>query len=234
MEGGKDSGEGASEVVEDGKGAELASAALLGNGKDLRELAGDTEDAGTRLKVAEELQVENAIGKEGTGGAGEDGDKDGGEGGAVAVVEEEDGDDDVLGEDEGGLAVGAKGKAVAIVVGEGDEVGARLEDVGEEADAVGGVGADKLEDLGDLDDGGCANDADAEALGDAELETSRVFEVDVEEDGLVALLADDGDAEVADRAGEVVGDGLEGGAEGVHGVCVCVCVCEAVGGSKNY
>lgn len=193
-----------------GEGTELASAALLGNGKNLGELAGDAEDASTSLQVAEELQVEDAVGEEDATGGGEDGDKDGGEGGAVAVVEDEDGDDDVLREDEGGLAVGAEGEAVAVVVGEGDEVRARLEYVGEEGDAVGGLGADELEDLRHLDDGGGADDANAEALGDGELEAGSVLEVNVEEDGLVALVADDGGAEVADRAGEVVGDGLEG------------------------
>lgn len=199
-----------------GECAELTGAALLGNGEDLGHLGGDAEDAGAGLEVAEHLHVEDAIGEEGAGGGGEDGDKEGGEGGAVAVVEDEDADDDVLAEDEGGLAVGAKGELVAEVVGEGDEVGGRLEEVGEKGDAGSGLGGDELEDLGHLDDGGGADDADAEALGDGELDAFGVFNVNVEEDGLVALVADDGDAEVADGGGEVVGDGLEGRAKRVH------------------
>src|SRR5690606_5367167 len=69
-----------------------------------------------------------------------------------------------------------------------------------------------------LDDGGGGDYAEAQSLGDGQLEAGLVGEVDIEEEGAVALLADEGDAQVADGRGEVVGYRLDDGAEGVH-VC---------------
>lgn len=192
------------------KGAQLSSTTLLPDGQDLRYLAGNTEDASAGLQVAQGLHVKQVLREQGTNAAREDRDEQSGQAGAATVVEHQDGDDDVLAHDQGSLAKGAKGEAIAHVVGQRDEVRARLEEVGEEGDSLGGPGADELEDLGHLDDGRGGNDADAEALGDAELQTLDIFEVNVEEDGTVALLADDGDAQVADGRGEVVRDGLNG------------------------
>lgn len=115
------------------------------------------------------------------------------------------------------LAKGAKGEAVADIVREGDQVRARLEKVRQKGNAVGGLGVDELKDLGHLDDGGGGDDADAEALGDGELEAFCVFNVHVEQESFVAFVADDGDAEVANGRREVVRDGLYGGSKSVHG-----------------
>ena len=79
------------------------------------------------------------------------------------------------------------------------------------------MAVDELEELGDLDDGGRADDADAEALGDGELKAFRMRGVDVEEQRLVAGGADEGGAKVGDGFGKIVRDGLDDGAEGVHG-----------------
>lgn len=68
----------------------------------------------------------------------------------------------------------------------------------------------------DFDDGGGGDDADSEALGDGQFEAVLGREVDVQEEGFVAGFAENGDAEVVDRGGEVLGYGLEGAAEGVH------------------
>lgn len=199
-----------------GKGAKLAGSTLLPNGRNLRQLARDAQDTSSSLQVAQGLHVEDVRSEESGGAAGHGGDEDGSEAGAAAKVEDEDGNDDILAEDEGSLAVGAEGELVAVVVGEGDEVGARLEEVGQEGDALSRARVGKLQDLGNLDDGGGGDDADAQALADGELEAGLVVEGDVEEKSLVALLANDGHAEVADGRGEIVGDGLDGGAEGVH------------------
>lgn len=199
------------------KGAELAGSTLLPNGGDLRHLASNTEKTGSSLQISQSLHVEEARREEQSDGTGERGNEGGSESGATAEVEDKDADDDILTEDQGGLAVGAEGELIAEVVGEGDEVRAGFEEIGQEGDTFGRLGADKLEDLRHLDDGGGGDDADAEALADGELEAVLVVEGHVKEQGLVAVLADDGDAEVADGGGEVVGDGLDGGAEGVHG-----------------
>jgi hypothetical protein len=59
---------------------------------------------------------------------------------------------------------------------------------------------------------------------DGELNVVGGGELDVQKEGFVACLAEDGHAEAVDGTGEVVGDGLEGAAEGVHvGVCERLC-----------
>lgn len=68
---------------------------------------------------------------------------------------------------------------MADVVAERDEVCAGLEQVGQEGETLGRLRVDELEQLRHLDDGGRADDADAEALGDGELEAFRVRRVDV-------------------------------------------------------
>ena len=81
---------------------------------------------------------------------------------------------------------------------------------------MGGARGQELEDLRHLDNGGGGDDTEAQGLGYSELEALLVREVDVNEQRLVALAADEGEAQVPDGRREVVGDGLEGRAEGVH------------------
>ena len=54
------------------------------------------------------------------------------------VVDDEEGDDDVLDGEEEVLAVGGEGVGVAVGVGEGDGVGEGFEDVGGEGEPAGG------------------------------------------------------------------------------------------------
>lgn len=68
----------------------------------------------------------------------------------------------------------------------------------------------------DFDDGGGGDDADSEGFGYAEFDALAVGQVDLVEECLVAFLAQQGDAEVGDRRGEVLGDRLDGGAEDFH------------------
>lgn len=118
----------------------------------------------------------------------------------------------ILHENQTRLPKCAERELLAHIVGQGDEVRGRLEEVGEEGDARGGFRVDELEQLWDFDDGGGAYDADAEAFGDGELEARGGAEVEVVDEVLVARLAEDGDAEVCDGRGQVLGDGLEKGA----------------------
>ncbi len=69
--------------------------------------------------------------------------------------------------------------------------------------------------MGDLDDGGGADDGEAEGFGDAEFEAGGVGggEVEVEEEGAVAGWAEEGESEGVERGGEMGGDWLEVGAE---------------------
>lgn len=72
----------------------------------------------------------------------------------------------------------------------------------------------------DFDDGRGSDDTNAKAFGDGELDAIGGGDVDVEEKGLVAGLAKDGNAKVVDGSGEVVGYRLEGIAKRVHlGIC---------------
>lgn len=157
--------------------AQLSRTALLEDGGDLGHLARDAEDAGASLQVAEGVGIDDGSAEEGSDAGGEGGDEQGGGARAAAVVEDEDGDDDVLAEDEGGLAVGAEGEAVAEVVGERDEVRGGLEQVGEEADTLGGPGPRELQDLRHLDDRRRPDDADAQRLRHSELEARLVRRV---------------------------------------------------------
>lgn len=76
-----------------------------------------------------------------------------------------------------------------------------------------------------LDDGGGGDDANSEAFGDGKLDAVSGGEVDIEEEGFVAGLAEDRDAEVVDGSGEVVRDGLESTAKGIHlEICVRLCL----------
>lgn len=213
------------------KRAQLSGAALLEDGDDLGHLARDAEDAGAGLQVAQGVHVDEGGGgggagaeaeaeaEEGGDAGGEGGDEQAGGGGAAAVVEDEDGDDDVLAEDEGGLAVGAEGEAVADVVRERDEVGRGLEQVGEEADAVGRPRPRQLDDLRHLHHRRRPDDADPQPLRHRQPQAPGVGRVQVQHQRLVARLADDGHAEVADRRRQALRDWLQGlqrGPESFH------------------
>ena len=78
----------------------------------------------------------------------------------------------------------------------------------------------QFEDLRDFHDRGGADDAQAEGFGDGEFEAGGVGEGEVEDDGFVACRAEEVVAEGVEGGGQVVGYGLEGGAEGVHGLCL--------------
>lgn len=75
---------------------------------------------------------------------------------------------------------------------------------------------EQFKDLRDFDDGGGGDDGEAKGLGYGEGEAGGGGEGEVQEEGCVAGGAEEGDAEGAERCGEVVGDGLEVGAEVVH------------------
>ena len=68
-----------------------------------------------------------------------------------------------------------------------------------------------------LDNGAAADDGDSEGFGDGETEAILVGEwVNVEDEVLVALRADEGFAKGGDWGREVVSDGSEGRAEKIH------------------
>lgn len=101
---------------------------------------------------------------------------------------------------------------MADVIAEADEVRAALEQVREETETLCGLGVDELEQLGHLDDGGGADDADAQTLGDGKLDALGGSQVDIVDEGFVANGADEGFTEVGDGFGEIVRDGLDSGA----------------------
>lgn len=200
-----------------GEGAELAGGAFAEDGQDLGELRGDAQDAGAGLEVAEVLLANVVSGEEDHAKRGQAAEEGSGGTALAAVAQEEGGDDEVLDEDESRLAVRAKGEAVAVVVGQRDQVSDRLEQVRQERHALGRLGAHQLDDLRNLDNGGRADDGDAQTLADAVLDAVDILDVDVHHQRLVALVSDDGQAQVADRTGQVVRDALQEGANRVHG-----------------
>jgi len=92
---------------------------------------------------------------------------------------------------------------------------------------------DKLDQLWDLDDGCSGDDGDTESFGDGELDAGFVGsgEVELLDERSVTLLADEGDCEIFERTGQVVGyrgeDWLERGddtVEDVHDVFVLMLI----------
>ncbi len=123
---------------------------------------------------------------------------------------------DVLRQDQRALPIRAERVPAARVVRHAHDIRRDLEHVGEEADARRGLGLQQFEDLGDFDNGGGGDDGEAEGFGEGEGEAGGGREGEVEEEGFVAGGAEEGEAEGAEGWGEVVGDGLEVGAEVVH------------------
>lgn len=205
------------------KSTELTGGTLLENGSDLGKLASDAQDTSTSLKLAQGLRIDNVLSKQSSSSSSQTGDKDSSQTSSAAVVEDKHGDDNVLSNDQGSLAKGAEREAIADVVGERNEVRRRLENVREERHALGGLGREKLLDLGNLDDSGGSDDSDTESLGDTELDAVDILDVDVEKKRLVASFADERNANVANGRRDVVRDscngrldGFDGGFESVH------------------
>lgn len=59
--------------------------------------------------------------------------------------------------------------------------------------------------MGELDDGGAGDGGESEGFGEGECEAGCVLRVDVEDEGFVALGAEEGEADVADGGGEGMG-----------------------------
>ena len=209
----KDAAQTTGQIVEDGEGAELTGPALPVHRDDLRQLGRDAQHARAGLERRHHRGRDECVrDDECVDGSRDERDKGACQPGSIREVQDQDGDGDVLDEDEGCLAVGAEGEGVAGVVGERDEEGRRLEEVGGEAEALRGLGAQQLEDLRDLDDGGGGDDGEAEGFGDRETEAFGMGGyVEVEEEGAVALGPEERDEGVVDGSGKVGGDGGEVG-----------------------
>ena len=128
------------QVVEDGERAELARPTLLVDSDDLWQLGGDAKKAGASLQRRHHGRRDERVGyDERVDGRRDERDEPAREPGSVLEEQDEDADGDVLDGDQGGLAVGAEGESVADIVGERDEEGGRLEDVGRKADPLRGA-----------------------------------------------------------------------------------------------
>lgn len=140
---------------------------MLPDCSDLGHLACNAQDAGTGLQIAQRVRIDYGVGEKRDDTDGERCDEESGDARPAAVVENQNGNDDILAQDEGRLAEGAEREAISNVVGQRDEVGGRLEEVGQKGHARRGLRLDQLDDLRHLDDRGRADDADAQSLGDS-------------------------------------------------------------------
>lgn len=109
--------------------AELSGAPLLPDGNDLGELAGNAERTSSGLEIAQCSHVHDSLGEQGSNASSQDRDKERRHAGIAAVLQDQNCNDDILAEDERGLAVRAEGKPVADIVREADQVAGRLEQV---------------------------------------------------------------------------------------------------------
>lgn len=198
------------------KRAQLSSSSLPIDCCDLRQLACDSQDSSASLEVAQCLHVHQISVEHRRQAHCERRDKDRRLRGATAVLQHQHRDHNILHHDECRLAKRAEREARANIVRQADQVCRRLQEVAEEGDTRRGFRVDELEDLGNLDDGAGANDADSEAFGDGELDAFGRGWVDFKEKRVVALSAEDRDSEFTDRRGEVVCDGLQSSAYGIH------------------
>ena len=180
---------------------------MLVHGDDLWELGGDAENACGCLEGCHHGCGDECVGDdEHVDGCRDERDECACKPGFILEVQNQDADCDILDGDEGRLAVCAEGEGVADVVGERDQERRGLEDVGGEAQPLRGAGLEELENLRDLDDGGGSDDGEAEGFGDCEGQAFRVGRyVEVEEEGAVALGADEGDKGVVEGGGKVGG-----------------------------
>lgn len=123
----------------------------------MRDFAEHTKRASASLQIAQRAHVYQRIAKQRRDAGRQHGHHQRSSALLAAVVEHQDHNDRILRENKERLAVGAKGEAVADIVDEGDQVAGRFEEVRGEGDAGGGFGADEVDDLGDLDKGGGAD-----------------------------------------------------------------------------
>lgn len=181
--------------------AQLARTTLLPDGQDLRQLTCHTQCACPRLEVTQRPHIQHAVHEQGRRARRQRRYEDCGQSRLSGVVQNQHCDDHILHQDTRGLAVRGEGEAVAEVVGERDEVARRLEQVGQEAHAGGAFRADEVEDLRDLDNAGCRDNSDSQGLGDGEFQALGIRNVDIEDEAGVALLANEGEAEITDGWG---------------------------------
>lgn len=132
----------------------------------------------------------------------------------------------ILNDYEDCFAVSAEREAVADIVAKSDQEGSCLEPVAEERETFSRLRFNKFDELRHFDDRGCCDDGDAKGFGDGEREAVRLGEdVEVEEEGGVADLAEEGYREVGDWLRQVVSERCEerfeginyGVLEGIHG-----------------
>lgn len=133
------------------KGAQLSRAALLPDSSNLGNLARNTEYARASLQVAQGLHIQQAVAEQRDDADSQGRHEQSRHSCAATVVQNQHGDDDILAQDQGRLAVGAERKLIAHVVGQRDEVGRCLEQVREERDARRRLGLQEFDNLGDLD-----------------------------------------------------------------------------------
>jgi hypothetical protein len=105
-----------------GESAQLASAALLPDSDDLRQLAGNTKSTSTSLKETHSLHVDDAGVEERVASGSQTSDKDSGSSTLAAVLQDQGCNGDVLNSNEGRLTICAEGEAHASIVGERDKV----------------------------------------------------------------------------------------------------------------
>jgi hypothetical protein len=199
------------------KRAQLPSSALHPDGENLRELASHSNHPRSGLEHRHGLHVHNVLGEQSIQSSAENGDESGSAGSLSTIVQNQGRDGDVLDRDEGVFAVRAERVVHAHIVRQRDEVGDRLEGVRQEGDAGGRLGGQEVDELRNLDDRRDADDGHAQRLADGELDTVDVGQVDVQDELLVALLAEQAHGGIADGGREVLRDRPDDISEGIHG-----------------
>lgn len=205
LQGGVDATQAAKQVIKDGKGRQLARAALLPDGQDLRQLARDAQPARAGLE-ARHLRVgdERVRDHERVDRAAHRGEERARLRRLPRVDQDQDADDHVLDRDQARLAVRAEGEPVAHVVRQCDDEARRFQKVARERQALGRPRLDQLDDLRHLDDRRRRDDAYAERLRHREGHAFRVRrDIEVEQERAVARFAQEIEREVVDGSREV-------------------------------
>lgn len=185
---GVDATQTAEEVVEDRERRQLAGAALVVDGEDLRQLAGDAQCARAGLQAGHLGVGDESVGdEERVDGAADRGDKGPRMRRLVGVHQDQDADDDVLDGNQTRLAVRAEGEPVAHVVRQRDDETRRFQQVAGEGQSLRRPGPDQLDDLRYFNHRGRRDNPNSQRLRDRERHAFRMRgKIEIEEEGAVA------------------------------------------------
>lgn len=180
---------------------------MLPDREDLRSLARHSQCRSSSLQVSDHILIDQALTEQCIHACSDDSHKRTGRGSLSSKLQDQYADHDILHSDQSLLAESAEWETLTDIVRERDQERCCFQRVAEERNAGRRLRVQQFQDLGDLDDGGSADDAEAHRFGDGEGKTLRIFgDVEVEEERAMTGRTEEGDDGIVDGFWEVRGD----------------------------